>query len=50
MLSSKYAVDDIIMQEKEKISDKYETNENINDEADEDDLCKLDKMSLDQKE
>ena len=41
-----HAVDDIILQENEDIiSVKYETTENINDEVDENELHKLDKLS-----
>ena len=39
----------ITLQENERLSLKYETHENIDDEVDEDDLYELDKMSLDEK-
>ena len=45
-----HAVDEIILQGNEKLSVKDETYENIDDEVDEDDLYKLDKMSFDEKE
>ena len=41
-----HAVDETILQEKEKLSVKYETHENIDDEIDEDEMYELDKMSL----
>ena len=44
-----HAVDEIILQGNEKLSVKDETYENIDDEVDEDDLYKLDKMSFDEK-
>ena len=43
---AQHGVDEIILQEREKLSVKDETYENIDDEFDEDDLYKLDIMSL----
>ena len=45
-----YAVDEIIQQEKEKLSVKNETHENIDDKFDEYELYEIDKTSLDEKE
>ena len=44
-----HSVDDIILQEKEKLSVKEEKYENIDDEVDKDELHELDKISLDYK-
>ena len=44
-----HAVDEIILQENEKLSVKFETHENNDDEVKEDELYKLDKMILDEK-
>ena len=46
---NQHAVDEIILQEKEQLSVKDETHENINDELYEYDLYELDQMSLDEK-
>ena len=43
------AADEIILQEKEKLSVKEEKYENIDDEVDKDELHELDKISLDYK-
>ena len=44
-----HVVYDIILQEKENLSVKYEAYDNIDDEFDEDDMYKLDKMILDER-
>ena len=44
-----HAVDETILQEKEKLSVKYETHENIYGKSGEDWLYDLDKISLDEK-
>ena len=44
-----HAVDEIILPENKKLSVKDETHENIDDEFDEDEMCDIDKMSLDEK-
>ena len=46
---TQHTVDEIILQKNEKLSVKYETHDNIDDEVDEDELYELDKMSLDEK-
>ena len=43
-----HAVYDILLQEKERLSVKDETRENIGDEVEEDEMYKLNKMSLDE--
>ena len=43
-----HAFDEIIPQQNKKISVKYETHENMNDQVDEDELYKLNKKSLDE--
>ena len=44
-----HTVDEIILQEKQKLSVKDETHDNIDDEVDEDELYEIYKMSLDEK-
>ena len=44
-----HAVDEIILQEKKKPGVEYETHENIDDEVNEYDMYKLDKLSPDEK-
>ena len=44
-----HAVDEIILQDNEKLSVKFETHENNDDEVKEDELYKLDKMILGEK-
>ena len=46
----KHKFDKIIPQDNKKLIVKYESQENIDDEGNEDDLYDLDKMSLDEKE
>ena len=46
---AQHVVDEIIQQEKEKLSVKDETHENIDDEVDEDDMYDIDKIILDEK-
>ena len=41
--------DEIIQQENNKLGAKYEAHENINYDIDEDDICEIDNMSLDEK-
>ena len=43
-----HTVDEIILQEKQKLSVKDETHDNIDDKVDEDELYNLDKTILDE--